>query len=648
MCGISGLLDGKRRLKHIDELAKAMALRMQHRGPDGADEWVDHAAGVALAHRRLAIVDLSAAGKQPMASSCGRYVVSYNGEIYNHAELRAELDAVASPQWRGHSDTEVMLNAFSTWGVTNSLAKMTGMWAIALWDKKEHTLTLIRDRMGEKPLYYGYVGGVFAFASELKCLHAIPNADLRIHAEAVPLFCRTSYIPAPLSIYQNIFKLSPGSSLTLSCADAAAGHLPEPQVYWSFRQVAEHGQGSFKGSPEDAVNELERLLQRSIARQMMADVPVGAFLSGGVDSSAVVALMQAQSPGKVKSFSIGFSEKAYDEAPYARAVAAHLGTAHTELYVSPEEAMAVIPRLAHIYDEPFADSSQIPTFLVSQMTRAHVTVSLSGDAGDELFNGYTRYAYSAKLMQRMRPLPLTARQTLGRLMQAIPDGLWSSALALPHFLAPATVKRLLTANKVKQFAAMLRDSDPAGLYARFISNSDPLSLARCPEPMSLIRHYEQWPKVSPYVEQIAALDALTYLPDDILCKVDRAAMAVSLETRVPMLDHELVAFAFSLPAHYKWREGQSKWPLRSLLYRHVPRALIERPKQGFGVPLGDWFKGPLRDWVESLLPASDSPYWHSTKVRQLWQEHLDSKDNHAYRLWNVLMFEAWQREYSAS
>jgi asparagine synthase (glutamine-hydrolysing) len=651
MCGITGFFDAKRQLADPQRLAQAMALAIQHRGPDGADEWLDSTQGVALAHRRLAIVDLSEAGKQPMLSHDGRFVACYNGEIYNHVELRAELEAIAPRAWRGHSDTEVMLLAISQWGLTAALGKMTGMWAIALWDREQKVLHLIRDRMGEKPLYYGYVNGTLCFGSELKTLRAFPGFNAAIDPEAVPLFCRYSAIPAPRSIYQGIYKLTQGTVLSLTAADVLQTRLPEPVAYWSLRSVVEQGyQRPFKGSADEAVEQLDSLLRRAISRQMMADVPVGAFLSGGIDSSAVVALMQDLSPGKVKTFSIGFTEKDYNEAHHAKAVAEHLGTAHTELYVTPQEARGVIPKLAHIYDEPFADSSQIPTYLVSAMTRAHVTVSLSGDAGDELFSGYSRYPYSAQLHRRMSLLPLAVRQGLASVMQAIPTGVWDTLTALPRAVLPAHLSKLMSGAKAHQLAQILQTSDPAGLYQRFISNSDPARYCRAAEPLSLQRDYANWPQIKPYIEQVAALDALTYLPDDILVKVDRAGMAVSLESRVPMLDHELVAYAYSLPAEYKHRDGQSKWPLRQVLFQHVPRAILERPKQGFGVPVGAWLAGPLRDWCEDLLPKSaDDPHWHTAAVQADWQSLLAGQNPAAaHSLWNVLMFQAWQRSTNES
>jgi asparagine synthase (glutamine-hydrolysing) len=626
-----------------------------HRGSDDSGIWCDNEAGIGLAHRRLAIVDLSPAGHQPMPSGSGRYVLAFNGEIYNHLLLRAELEEIppgpplltGGVNWRGHSDTETLLAGFDAWGIEATIKKTIGMFAIAVWDKQTRQLTLGRDRLGEKPLYYGWQGqgqqAVFLFGSELKALRAHPAFENRINRGALSLQLRHNYIPAPYSIYNGIAKLRPGCLLTVS--------LQQPVVkewaYWSTLQLAEAGVAQpFTGTANQAVDDLETLLKSAVQQQMMADVPLGAFLSGGVDSSLVVALMQAQSNKPVKTFTIGFDEQSYNEAIYAKAVAKHLGTDHTELYVTSAEAMAVIPSLPGLYDEPFSDSSQIPTFLVSQLAKQQVTVSLSGDAGDELFCGYNRYTMSAKLWHKLALLPLPLRKQLAKMLVRASPVQWDRLMGV---LPLANTKRPINmGDKIHKGAAVMTSTTIDELYANFITHwADATSVVI--DSVSLPTLITASPDLNGLnaIERMMALDTMTYLPDDILTKVDRAAMGVSLETRVPFLDHRVVEFAWQLPLAIKLRDGQSKWPLRQILYRHVPKALIDRPKMGFGVPIDDWLRGPLRDWAEALLDETrlrQEGFFNPAPIRQKWSEHLSGQRNWQYHLWDVLMFQAWLEE----
>lgn len=618
-----------------------MANAIVHRGPDSDGYWADPAAGIGLAHRRLAIVDLSPAGAQPMASGSGRYVIAFNGEIYNHLRLRQILEnegRVAAP-WRGHSDTETLLAGFDAWGIVGTLQRAIGMFAIALWDRETRTLTLARDRLGEKPVYYGWQGqgtaAAFLFGSELSTLRRHPAFEAEVNRDALALYMRHNCIGGAHSIYSGIHKLPPGHVLTVSTA------APEAVVHpwWSGAAVATQGVAQpFAGTPDQAVDALEVLLRDAVAQQMMADVPLGAFLSGGIDSSTVVALMQAQSSRPMRTFSIGFHEEGYNEAKHAKAVAKHLGTDHTELYVTPEQALAVIPKLPALYSEPFADSSQIPTYLVSQLARQHVTVSLSGDAGDELFCGYTRYQMTAGLWGKVSRLPRPLRQLAAGLVTAVPPAAWDK---LGGLLPMSRV-----GDKLHKGAALLGSCSVADLYRGMVSHwADPASVVLgATEPATVLTELAPALPGLGDVERMMALDMLSYLPDDILAKVDRAAMGVSLETRVPFLDHRVVEFAWSLPLNYKLRGGVTKWPLRQVLYRHVPRELVERPKMGFGVPIDHWLRGPLRDWAESLLAEPRlraEGFFNPDPIRRKWAEHLSGQRNWQYHLWDVLMFQAW-------
>lgn len=655
MCGLTGFWHPEG--CPPDEAAatvRRMADTLTDRGPDDAGVWVDGGAGLALGHRRLAIVDLSPAGHQPMVSACGRWVMAFNGEIYNHRDLRAEIEkaagaGAAAPAWRGHSDTETLLAAIGHWGVRGALERAVGMFALALWDRYTRTLTLARDRLGEKPLYYGWQRGVLLWGSELKALRAHPAFVGEIDRGALALYFRHNYVPAPYAIYRGIRKLPPGTLLTLSARQAQAGDLGEPVAYWSLADVVREGlRAPFEGTESEAVDEAERLLRQAVAGQMVADVPLGAFLSGGIDSSTVVALMQAQSARPVKTFTIGFHEGEYDEARHAAAVARHLGTDHTELYVTPQAAIDVIPRLPSVYDEPFADASQIPTLLVAQLARQHVTVSLSGDGGDELFGGYNRYFWAQALWRRLGWMPPGVRGALAQGLKILSPDAWNRLLAVASGLIPARYRYANLGDKLHKLAGVLQARTPEEIYRLLVSHwFNPAELVPgAEEPPTALTRPQAWSMLEDFRHRMMALDAVSYLPDDILVKVDRAAMAVSLETRVPLLDHRVVELAWRMPLGYKIRDGQGKWLLRQVLYRHVPRELVERPKQGFGVPIDHWLRGPLREWAEDLLDARhlrEGGYLDSAPVRRLWEEHLSGRRNWQYHLWDVLMWEAWRR-----
>jgi asparagine synthase (glutamine-hydrolysing) len=652
MCGITGFITSSAAIHgQLNETVVRMTDQIVHRGPDDSGAWVDAEHGIALGSRRLAIVDLSPAGHQPMISSCGRYVIAYNGEVYNFAALRHELTP-RGHKFRGHSDTEVILAAIAEWGLDAAVKKFTGMFAFAVWDQPQRTLHLVRDRLGIKPLYYGLAGKTFLFGSELKSLRAHPDFVPKINRDAIALCMRYNCIPAPFSIYEQTFKLPPGCILSVPVVDGSVPVHIKPAPYWSAKEIAESGAADpFTGSDAEAVEQLDALLRDSIKLRMVADVPLGAFLSGGIDSSTVVALMQAQSSRPIKTFTIGFTEAGYNEAEHAKAVAAHLGTEHTELYVTPQEAQAVIPKLPVFYDEPFSDSSQIPTYLVSELARRHVTVSLSGDGGDEMFGGYPRYFRSHSLWEKMRWLPRPARRAMARLLSAPSVDAYNRNLS---WLTPWT-DRVGRPASVGEKMYKLSEALPAGsreaLYRYYGSHSKrPVELVPgATEPLVPLTDPAQWAALPDYFQQMMFFDVISYLPDDILTKVDRASMAVSLEARVPVIDHRIVEFAARVPPAMKIRNGAGKWLLRQVLYRYVPKALIERPKMGFGVPIDAWLRQPLRDWAEALLNEDRlkrEAYLNPALVRKLWAQHLSGERNRADLLWDVLMFQAWRERWA--
>ncbi|MDX8466842.1 asparagine synthase (glutamine-hydrolyzing) [Mesorhizobium sp. VK23B] len=644
MCGIVGIVGGAAATGSGAFTVRRMADMIRHRGPDGDGVWTDAEAGVALSQRRLAIIDLSSAGAQPMTSHGGRYVIVFNGEIYNHAEMRTLLDRKHGLHaWRGHSDTEVFLAAIEELGLKKALELAVGMFAFGLWDRLERTLVLGRDRLGEKPLYYGRVGKAFAFASEVKAFNPLPNWRPEIDRNALALLMRHNYIPAPYSIYQGIRKLRPGEFLVLS------DPLREPRVesYWSAREVAEQGRRDpFQGSPEEAVDELERHLRQALEGQMIADVPLGAFLSGGIDSSAIVAVMQSINSRPVRTFTIGFNEAGYNEAHHAQQVARRLGTDHTELYLSERDALDVVPQLPGIYCEPFSDSSQIPTFLVSKLARGSVKVALSGDGGDELFSGYTRYALADAFWNRLSRVPIGLRLVSASLATLPSAGLYDNVAGGIMPLLPRRMRRQRVGDKIHKAASLLSLRTVDDVYRRLCSHWEPTEIvADAAEPPTMLTGLEPLPDLPGNVERMMYLDTMSYLPDDILVKVDRAAMAVGLETRVPLLDHRLVSFALSLPLSVLRTGGQTKWPLRQLLYRHVPQALVERPKMGFGVPIDAWLRGALREWAEALLDERrlrEDGFFRPEPIRRAWSEHLSGHRNNQYLLWDVLMLQSWR------
>lgn len=697
MCGFSGFITSDASvLSRAHENVSCMALAIQHRGPDDAGTWADASAGIALGFRRLSILDLSSAGHQPMRSANGRFIMTFNGEIYNHRDLRDLLstDQLGNPSqpWRGHSDSETLLACFEAWGLEETLQKTVGMFAIALWDTQTRTLHLTRDRFGEKPLYYGWVtpesnaSTAFVFGSELKALRAYPGFANPVSREALALYMRFTYVPAPYSIYQKIFKLEPGCLLSIDTSGSVhqtakllnAAHVPsvpvaysEPlrppakqggvhmQRWWSLASVVEVGAQNQISSENEGLEILEQYLKEAVRVQSLADVPLGAFLSGGIDSSCIVALMQAQAPSSIKTFTVGFEEAGFDESPHARAVAKHLGTDHNELFVSAKQAQAVIANLPTMYDEPFADSSQIPTHLICKAARKQVAVALSGDAGDELFGGYNRYIWAPRIWSRLAWLPYPARQALSALILSVPALGWDALSRSVNALKPASKNITRAGDRAHKLAARLGGVHNLDeLFKSLVSEwQDPAQVVKLAggesgdqisvflrEPASMLS--DPWPAEGVEQQQLRMMyrDSMTYLPDDILCKVDRAAMATSLETRVPFLDHRVAELAWRMPLDMKIRNGQGKWALRQILYKYVPKNFFERPKAGFAIPVGQWLRGPLKDWAESLIDEKRlevEGYFYPKPIRDKWAQHLSGRFDHTASLWTVLMFQSW-------
>lgn len=665
MCGIVGLLQREKSgLRETESILLKMSNTLAHRGPDGYGSWAQGAVG--FGHRRLSIQDLSNAGKQPMSCRNNRFTMVFNGEIYNHFDLRNDLIKVGvAVPWRGHSDTETLLECISVWGLDETLKRCKGMFAVALWDQSSMSLSLARDRIGEKPLYYGWAGSTFVFGSELKALVAHPEFSKSIDRTAVAQFMRFAYIPAPLSIWQGVYKLEPGTVLEIK--DSHPARPPAQPVrsgqgyeslhirsYWSLAEQAEKGARNTITNDAEAVDSLESTLKQAIQRQLISDVPLGAFLSGGVDSSTIVALMQESSTTRVKTFTICFESAAFDEAPYARRIAQHLGTDHHEFIVTDNDARAVIHKLPYLYDEPFADSSQIPTHLVSQHARTHVIVALSGDAGDELFGGYNRYLWSKKLWNYFERIPFSMRKILGRSIRSVPVSSWDKVGTVLNQLRQGTAGVAFLGDKAHRLAGCLSD----------VQNLDELyfSLAsQKPDPRPIFKEgfISVLPPAFDYptaqlgpdsdIARMMYRDMMSYLPDDILCKVDRAAMGVSLETRVPFLDPDVIDVATRMTIETKIRGSVGKWPIRQILYKRVPQEMIDRPKAGFAIPVGEWLRGPLRTWAEDTLWSSSKPlsdWFDAEAIRKTWEDHVSGQRDSTSFLWSVLMFQQWREVWT--
>ena len=674
MCGITGFYKlNEMSISAAENILKPMTDSLSHRGPDASSIFSDIDSNVLMGHRRLSILDTSDGGLQPMHSHSGNLVIAYNGEIYNHNELRAELEKKDDDiHWKSSSDTETLLEAFEQWGIENTLSKLRGMFAIALWNKTEKNFYLIRDRFGEKPLYYGWIedgqNTIFSFGSELKALRKYPNFSNKISHQALLQYFSYMYVPCPLSIFDGVFKLEPGCILKISSQPPKSKMLEIPhsisgQVFshesmsiarwYDFKEVVNSASQNLFTDYDEASSALEEELEKVIKMQSLSDVPLGAFLSGGVDSSAIVALMQKQSTKPIKTFTIGFEDPDFDESTFAREVASHLKTDHSELLVTAQDAQSIIPNLPHLYDEPFADYSQIPTYFVCKSARQAVTVSLSGDAGDELFGGYNRYLMAPRLWSKISKVPRFLRQMVGRILIVVPVKYWDVIFHQYNKISKRKNDFVHFGEKVHRFAARLRyahssddfflsliaepGADQIVLQNTAGSNVERINAAFLKDPL---------PKtgVSDLASKMMYLDTLNYLTDDILCKVDRAAMGNSLETRVPFLDHKIVELAWRMPLSMKISHSEGKSILRNILYKHVPRELIERPKAGFSIPLGDWLKGPLKEWAETLLEGSrieKEGYLNSDYVNQLWVEHLHGKRDGTFKIWSILMFQSW-------
>uniref|UniRef100_A5WC05 asparagine synthase (glutamine-hydrolyzing) n=1 Tax=Psychrobacter sp. (strain PRwf-1) TaxID=349106 RepID=A5WC05_PSYWF len=646
MCGLTGFMKGTSFSPEMPfRILKKMTDSIDHRGPDSEGHWIDEDNKIAIGHRRLSILDLSDAGHQPMLSDDNRYVIAFNGELYNHLEIRSEIESKFSEiYWNGHSDTETLLKSIEVFGWEGTLKKLIGMFAITLWDKKEKALYLARDRFGEKPLYYGWQGDTFLFGSELKPLTLHPVFEKELNKGTIGLLLKHGYIPAPYSIWNNIFKLPAAHYLIITEEDTN----PKPICYWSFKDLVEKANSNkLEIDDNKAIKNLEDILTQSIKRQMISDVPLGALLSGGIDSSLVAALMQDISDTPIKTFSIGFEDPNFDESKHAEAVADYLGTDHTTLIMKPDDLLDLVPEIAKIYDEPFADSSQLPTTIVSRLAKQHVTVALSGDAGDETFGGYSRYYLIQKLWKSLDKLPHPLRNKLSTLLTTVTPE--QSNLLLGWLFSRVNQESL--ADKLYKLGERLENVDSfESLYLAYVSEiNNPTQLIKGLNslPQYLLGNIDEWPELNHPIEKLMALDTLTYLTDDILVKVDRAAMSASLELRAPFLDHNLVEYAWQLPFEFKYRDGQTKWILRQVLYKHVPKELIERPKQGFGIPLNDWLRGPLKDWAEKLLSVQfleEQNIFYTDEIRDMWRHHLSGTRHYGARLWSILMFQAWYKE----
>ncbi len=659
MCGITGIINlDTFTMESLRKICLQMTNSLRHRGPDDAGAWTDSQGLVALGHRRLSILDLSPEGHQPMLSATGRFVISYNGEVYNYIDIRKRLEELGqAPIFGGHSDTEVMLAAIEAWGLEKAVQEFNGIFAFAIWDQKESRLSLVRDRVGVKPLYYGWAGKSFVFGSELKSLRQHPHFDNRIDRRVLALYFRHNYIPAPHSIYEKVFKLEPGKILTISSDARRLDKLSplQSKTYWSAQKIWRGGAlNSWQGDERTAVDSLETILVDAVKSQMISDVPLGAFLSGGIDSSVVTALMQSSSSQPVKTFSIGFHEAGYNEAVFAKNIADYLGTNHTELYVTDEQAQDVIPLLPTIYDEPFADVSQIPTYLVSKLAREHVTVSLSGDGGDELFNGYSRYIAVERLWRLANVQPEILKQLVGILIRQLPvKALDVLAYPLNTIFKALGYHDRKIGNRLKKYAGLFSQSSRMEIYRTYISysSSSENPVLGGKEPTTVFSKNIDANNSFDYFQLMALLDILTYLPDDILVKVDRASMAVALEARVPFLDHRIVEFAAVVPTNMKIRAGSGKWIIKEILKKYIPLELTERPKMGFGVPVGEWLRGPLKTWCQDLLnqsEISDECVLDANLIQRLWKQHSSHEWDRSEQLWGILMFRAWLTEAKGS